>query len=183
MLLPAHVDEDGEDQHDAENGGSDRPADAEVDQAIGKQQHQQAAYDRLGDRAASATDRRAAENGRSQCLDLQTDAGVGTRAAEACGEKKARKGAHRARRDISQEHHEADVDAGIERRAPSAADGGKPPARPHTRQTMCQASAITSVITSEVGTPRIVPSPTKSHSSDIEKPDMMEVDIRRKTIS
>jgi len=134
VLLPAHVDEDGEQEDHAEDRRGYRTADAEIDQAVGQHEHEQAANDGLGDRAAAAADGGAAEHGGGQRLNLQADAGVGSRAAEAGREQEAGQRAHGARRDIGEEHHEAHIDAGIEGRAPRPADGRQPPAGPHARQ-------------------------------------------------
>ena len=83
----AHVDEDRGDEHAAQYGGVRRPGDTEASEAVGDDQDEQRAHDRLGDPAAPSAKRIAAEDRRGQRGDLEPHACVGPRAADAGGEQ------------------------------------------------------------------------------------------------
>ena len=76
-------------QHATEHRRVDRPRYAETGEAVGHDQHQQRAHDRLGDRPAAPAERIAAEHRRGESGHFEPDAGVGARAADAGGEEEA----------------------------------------------------------------------------------------------
>ena len=123
VLQPAHIDEDGEDQGEAEHHRSRTGIEAEAQHAIGHDEHDDGADQCLDDRAAAAAEAVAAEHGRCQSRNLQPHAGIGAGAGKAGGVDRIG-GADRAA------HGQAD----IVRRTARTADGHQPPAGPRTRQ-------------------------------------------------
>jgi hypothetical protein len=85
----AHVDEDGCDQNAAQHRRVDRPRYAKTCEAVGHDQHQQGAHDRLGDGPAAPAERIAAEHRGGESGHFKADAGIGARAADARSEKEA----------------------------------------------------------------------------------------------
>ena len=122
VLQPAHVDEHRGDQHDAEDGRVDRPRHRKRQQPVGQDQHDDRAEHRLGDRAAAAAERIAAEYDGGQRRDLEAHAGIGAGPAEPRGVEEAGQAAEHARPDIGVADRAPHADAGIVRRAPCAAD-------------------------------------------------------------
>ena len=86
----AHVDEDGGDQHATQNRRVDRPGYAEACEAVGHDEDQEGAHDRLGDGASAPAKRIAAEHGRGESGHLEPHARIGARAADARSEEEAR---------------------------------------------------------------------------------------------
>ena len=85
----AHVDEDGGDQHATQNRRVDRPGHAEACKAVGHDEDQQGAHDRLGDGPSAPAKRIAAEHRRGESGHFQPYARVGACAADARGEEEA----------------------------------------------------------------------------------------------
>ena len=104
--------------------------DAEAHQAVDHDHHGDRADDRLGRRAAAAAEAVAAEHRRRQGRDLEPDAGIGARAAQARREEHAGQRGKRARHDIGEADHAPHRDADIVRGAARAADRQHMPAGP-----------------------------------------------------
>ena len=103
-------------------------------QAVGDQQHDQRADQRLGDRALAAAEGDAAEHGRRQHDHLEADADVAADGAEPRREEqRADRGQHAAG-DVAERDRAPHRNAGIVGRAARAADRGDVPARPQPGQ-------------------------------------------------
>ena len=130
VLLPADVDHRGDEQDARQRHAVDAAARVQRGQAVGDQQDDQRADQRLGDRALAAAERDAAEHGRGQHDHFEADADVAADGAEPRGEEQRADGGQRAAGDVAERDRAADRDAGIVGRAARAADRRDVPARP-----------------------------------------------------
>ena len=128
VLDPAHVEEDGSHQHEAEQQRVHRRRNGQRQQRIGQDEHEDRAHQRLGDRAAAAAERNAAEHGRGQRLQFHAGADIRCGRADAGREQVGGQRDEDRAQHIGREHRPAHIDAGIVGRAPRAADGQQPPA-------------------------------------------------------
>ena len=121
-------------KHATENRRVDRPGYAETCKAVGHDEDQEGAHDRLGDGASAPAKRIAAEHGRGEGGHFETHARVRARAADARGEEEARERAQDRRPDVGRADRAAHLDARVIGRAPRAADRRQPPSGPRPRQ-------------------------------------------------
>ena len=130
VLEPADVEDHRGGQHDAEHHLVGAGAIAETDQAVVHHQHDDGAHQRLGDGAAPAAQRIAADDGGGDGEDLLVQARAGACTRQAAGDEEARNPAAQAGDHVGHEHRLAHPDAGVVRRAARTADGEDVPAGP-----------------------------------------------------
>ncbi|KAF1068975.1 MAG: hypothetical protein GAK45_01217 [Pseudomonas citronellolis] len=104
------------------DGVGDAVFEAEADQAVGHDQHDDRAHHALDHRATPATQAVAADHGGGQRENFQVQPRARADAAQAAGDEKAGQAGADAGEHIGEEHRTAYADTGVVRRAPRTAN-------------------------------------------------------------